>query len=76
MDFEFATAGQIVFGWGRIRELRTRTETFGRRVLVVTGSRPARTEYVQQLLRSSGAVLDVFSVDAEPTTTLVQTGVE
>lgn len=76
MEFEFATAGQIVFGWGRANELANRSERFGDRLLLVTGSRPARTEPVQRLLRSRGVALEIFSVHAEPTTELVQTGVD
>lgn len=76
MQFEFATAGQIVFGWGRIRELGPRTRSFGKRVLVVTGARPERTDGIRELLRSVGADTEIFSVSTEPTTSMVQAGVE
>jgi alcohol dehydrogenase class IV len=75
VQFEFVT-GEIVFGWGRISELGARSESFGRRVLVVTGSRPARTDRAQDILRSAGATLETLCVDSEPTTTLVRRGVE
>lgn len=76
MLFEFATAGQIVFGWGRISELGQRTQAFGKRVLLVTGSRPERSESVNELLRKIGADVATFSIATEPTTTMVQAGVE
>jgi len=75
VQFEFATAGQIVFGWGRISELGQRTQAFGKRVLLVTGSRPERTS-VHERLRSVGADVTTFSIATEPTTSLVQSGVE
>jgi len=76
VQFEFATAGQIVFGWGRISELGQRTQAFGKRVLLVTGSRPQRTESIQERLRTVGADVATFSIATEPTTSLVQAGVE
>jgi alcohol dehydrogenase class IV len=76
VQFEFATAGQIVFGWGRVSELGQRTQTFGKRVLFVTGSRPARTESISEQLRSVGADVETFSITTEPTTSLVQAGVD
>jgi alcohol dehydrogenase class IV len=76
VQFEFATAGQIVFGWGRIGELGQRTQAFGKRVLLVTGSRPERTESINELLLAVGADVATLSIATEPTTSMVQAGVE
>ncbi len=65
--FEFATAQRIIFGRGVVKELPGLCESFGQRVLLVTGSRPeawtARVPHVA-----------VYSVRGEPTSEDVQRG--
>jgi alcohol dehydrogenase class IV len=75
VQFEFATAGQIVFGWGRACELGRRTQGFGSRALIVLGAEPGRTTHLREILASAGTALDLFSVASEPTIALVQDGV-
>jgi alcohol dehydrogenase class IV len=60
--FEFATAGRIVFGAGRSRELAGIVAGLGSRALVCTGSDPARHAALLDPL-----IADVFTVDGEPT---------
>jgi len=74
--FEFATATEIVFGSGRVAELGRRAAAFGRRALVVTGSRPERNAAVLDHLREAGLTLTRLTVSGEPTTELVRQGVE
>ena len=42
--FEFATAQRIIFGRGTVCELPELCTSFGRRTLLVTGSRPQQWE--------------------------------
>ncbi|MGH3227703.1 MAG: iron-containing alcohol dehydrogenase [Streptosporangiaceae bacterium] len=64
VSFEFATAGRIMAGPGRARELPGLLAGLGSRVLVVTGADPARHD---ELLACLGPAAAVFPVAAEPT---------
>lgn len=76
MAFDFATAGEIWFGWGRVEGLRERVASLGRRALVVTGSRSDRAGPVMGALRDAGLGAAVYLVPGEPTTELVSRGAE
>ena len=71
-SFEFATAGRIVAGPGRARELPDVLAGLGSRVLVVTGADPARH---RGLLAGLGPAAAVFPVAAEPTVELARAAV-
>ena len=75
MRFDFATATEVVFGWGRASELGRRVSKWGRCALFVTGSRPARVDRIRDELQSAGIETVNYAVASEPTTTLVRTGV-
>lgn len=64
MNFDFATAGRVVFGAGRAADLPAVVAPLGSRVLVCTGSRPGRHA---ALLSSLEVPQVVSTVDAEPT---------
>lgn len=66
MRFEFATATQIVFGAGTLREVGRHARQFGVRALVVTGSNPRRAEKLLSWLRESGVTPVKCSVVVEP----------
>jgi alcohol dehydrogenase class IV len=72
MRFEFATAGRIVAGAGRVSELPGVLAGLGSRVLVCTGANPARHAEVLAGLGMPGAV---FPVPGEPTVELARAGV-
>ncbi len=76
MAFDFATATEIVFGRGRIAELGRRARALGRRALLVTGADPERFPHALDSLREAGLEWVVFSVPGEPSTRLVERGVE
>ena len=76
MNFEFATATQIIFGAGRLREIGPLAKAFGYRALVVTGSDAGRAKPLQSLLDSSGVSSSTFSVAGEPTVRLLLRGVQ
>lgn len=73
-SFEFATAGRIVFGAGKLRELPALLKPFGGRVLLVIGSSLKRAEPVVHLLKMAGCDVAVFQVANEPSVELVDTG--
>lgn len=75
MNFEFATAGRILFGEGRLREAGALARGLGTRALVVQGS-GGRAEALFALLAESGVATSGFAVGGEPTVGLVERGVE
>jgi len=72
VNFEFATAGRILAGTGRVAELPGVLAGLGSRVLVCTGAHPARHA---GLLASLGSPAAVLEVTAEPTVELARAGV-
>lgn len=76
MQFEFATATRIVFGAGAAREVAPAAKQLGRRALVVTGRSATRAMPVVEMLREAGVTSVPFPVSAEPTTGLVERGLE
>ncbi len=72
MSFEFATAGRIIAGAGRVAELPGVLAGLGSRVLVCTGANPARHA---GLLAGLGLPAAVLEVAAEPTIELARAGV-
>jgi alcohol dehydrogenase class IV len=74
--FEFATAGQIIFGTGALREAGPSARECGRRALVVTGRNATRAEPLLAILRGQGVDAVTFSVPGEPAIQTVQAGAE
>jgi alcohol dehydrogenase class IV len=72
MEFEFATAGRIVFGAGRAAELPGIVAGLGSRALVCTGANPARHD---GLLAGLALPTAVFPVAGEPTVELARAAV-
>jgi alcohol dehydrogenase class IV len=75
VSFEFAAPGWIVFGEGKLREVGPIAAALGSRALVVSGS-SGRAESLVGLLQASGIATAELRVAGEPTTTLVEQGVE
>ncbi len=73
MNFEFATAGRIVFGPGRLLAALEAVPSFGKRALVVTGSNQARAEALLNRLSELGIAHCSISVDGEPS---IETAIE
>lgn len=79
VNFEFATATRIVFGAGRLREMRTIAPSLGRRALVVIGKSAGAVKRVEPLLSAltdAGVEYATFSVAGEPTIDVVRTGTQ
>lgn len=74
MTFDFATASRIVFGPGAVARAGELAAPFGKKALLVTGSRPERAEPLRSLLRAAGVECEVFSVAREPDAELVVRG--
>jgi alcohol dehydrogenase class IV len=70
--FEFATAGRIMAGPGRAAELPGVLAGLGSRVLVCTGTNPARHA---DLLAGLGLPTVAFAVSGEPTVELARAGI-
>jgi alcohol dehydrogenase class IV len=72
MQFEFATAGRILFGPGKVREVPAAVKGFGSRVLLVRGRTGERSV---GLVRELGGCVE-FAVEGEPTVELARRGAE
>jgi alcohol dehydrogenase class IV len=76
MKFEFATATQILFGPGVIRDAGTQAARMGKHALVVTGANPARAAALLGALATQSIAVTTFSVAREPLVETVRQGVE
>ena len=65
--FDFASAGRILFGRGRIAELPDLIKPSGKKVMLVTGGHPGRHDSLRILLEKAGIRVAVESVSGEPT---------
>jgi alcohol dehydrogenase class IV len=75
LGFEFATATRILFGAGRLAEAPEVVRALGgRRVLIVTGSTPARAQPLGEMLDRVGLATVVFRVEGEPTLEVAREG--
>jgi len=66
MNFEFATAGRIMFGAGRLREAGAAARTLGRHAFLVTGRDAGRAAPLRSHLAASGVAVTGFAVAGEP----------
>jgi alcohol dehydrogenase class IV len=66
MTFEFATAGRILFGEGRLAEAGTLAAGLGSRALLVEGA-SGRGGRLEEILRASGLAVTRLRVPGEPT---------
>jgi alcohol dehydrogenase class IV len=73
-SFEFATAGQILFGRGKLSELKKIAPTFGSRALLVTSGSEMRAEPVISILKTANIAYASLRVSAEPTVELARQG--
>lgn len=75
VSFDFATAGKITFGCGAFAGVGKLAASYGRRALIVTGSRSSSAERLIGLLSENGVSSIVFNVPGEPTIALAQAGI-
>lgn len=67
MQFEFATATEIVFGVGVVPTAGTRIARFGTQALLVTGAAAGRAATIAKSLADEGVHVATYSVGHEPT---------
>src|SRR6478672_11489372 len=67
MQFEFATATEIVFGVGGATAAGPRIARFGTRALLVTGAAAGRAATIVTALDAAGIHIATYSVRHEPT---------
>ncbi len=75
MNFEFATAGRIIFGNGTLTQAAPIAAGFGCRALVVTGRNTERARSLLDALKKEGLETVLFPVDGEPTVADARTAV-
>lgn len=75
MQFEFATAGRIVFGQGTLANVGAAAASFGQRALVVIGTSSPRAQALFDLLAEHGVHHETLRVTSEPTVDLAIKGV-
>lgn len=76
MQFDFATAHRILFGAGKVNSVGEIAKTFGRRAVLVHGSRRADLESVMGALRKAQIDWTGISVRGEPSIDTVRQAVD
>ena len=74
MTFDFATAGRILFGPGRVGEVGNLASDLGNRALLVTGASVERAAPLEAILHEAGLETHLYTVDREPTTDTAREG--
>ena len=67
MQFDFATAGRVLFGPGTSRQAAPLAAEIGKRALVVTGSKPERAAELLASMAEEGIAPVTYAVSGEPT---------
>ena len=75
-SFEFTTANRIIFGAGKLNELRKQVEGYARRVLLVRGRSSDAIPRVREILASLNVPITEFEVRGEPTIDAVREGMK
>jgi alcohol dehydrogenase class IV len=76
LAFEFATAGRIIFGAGKLNELREQVEGRAKRLLLVRGRSSDAIPRVRDILSAAGVQVIEFEVHGEPSVEVVREGVK
>jgi len=78
MNFEFATAGKILFGAGSLNKLGSLAAEMGHKALITSGFRDGSLANcaLVDLLSASGVEGQCFTVAGEPTVELIQQGAQ
>ncbi len=76
MQFEFATAGRIVFRAGASKEAAPVAREFGSRALVVTGKSSRHAQAVVESLHVNAVASCWFAIEGEPTVDHVRKGAQ
>ncbi|MEJ2012359.1 MAG: iron-containing alcohol dehydrogenase [Anaerolineales bacterium] len=71
-EFQFSTAGRIIFGRGQLAVIGGIAKEFGTRAFVVTGKDADRAAPLLEILEAHGVHSMTFPVDSEPTVALAK----
>ncbi len=74
--FEFATANRIIFGAGKLNELKNQLSASMKRVLLVRGNSSDAIQRVREILSAQEIPFDEFHVHGEPTVATASEGVD
>jgi alcohol dehydrogenase class IV len=75
INFEFATATQVVFGNGTVSKVPQLLQGMGNIILLVTGKNPGRAKFLTESLEAEGFSVFYFQVEKEPDTGMISNGV-
>ncbi|RNF33402.1 iron-containing alcohol dehydrogenase [Paracoccus methylarcula] len=73
--FAFATATEILFGRGQAGAAPSRIAALGRRLLLVHGGTPARSDWLRRGLAAAGCEVTGFPVATEPDMAMIEAGI-
>mgnify|MGYP000167236873 CR=1 FL=1 len=74
-SFSFATATEIRFGRGTAAGISDAVARIGRRILLVTGSRPERVAWLSDGLAAQDCAVTAFGVAGEPDLAAIEAGI-
>ena len=74
MEFEFATAGRVIFGEGKRSMIPEMGRRYGKRGFIVCGSDASRVSWLTGSLEKAGVHCTVFPVFGEPAIAVVEKG--
>lgn len=76
MQFEFVTAGRIIFGSGKIQEIGALTLQLGKRAFISAGKNLPQAQLVCDLLAKQHIRAEIFPVECEPNTAMILQAVQ
>ena len=71
MKFSFSTSDHILFGPGRFNDVPEIVRQYGQRLLIITGKRHDRFEYLADMLSGRQLQISHYAVHGEPTTDII-----
>ncbi len=75
LSFEFATATQTIFGNNSVEKLPDLISLMGNNILFVTGKDTGRADKILSKIRKRDCRVEIFPVESEPTTAVIDEGV-
>jgi alcohol dehydrogenase class IV len=76
MQFQFATATQILFGNGKHKEIGSLAKSLGNKAILVTGGGGANPQQISDLLDKADIAWQSFQVRGEPSIEMIQEAVK
>jgi alcohol dehydrogenase class IV len=75
INFEFATATQVLFGNGSVSKVLQLLQGNGQNIFLVTGKNTDRAKFLAENLETEGFGVFPFQVEKEPTTGIISEGI-